>query len=130
MFFEEKRSPFVGQYHATTFECIFVLCEQVIGRGLRRVGYDVDDNGLFVPEYVNVFGVPLSVFVDTGDDGVPPPPPKPSTQIESLASRNELEVRWPNLLRNLHSAMPLPPKFTVIWMGHPLNSQQWSIAGW
>jgi len=55
-----------------------MLCEQVIGRGLRRVGNDKDENGLFVPEYVNVFGVPLSVFVDTGDDGVPPPPPKPS----------------------------------------------------
>jgi type III restriction enzyme len=26
-----------------------LLCEQVIGRGLRRVGYDMDDNGLFCP---------------------------------------------------------------------------------
>ncbi|MCZ8110831.1 MAG: BPTD_3080 family restriction endonuclease [Betaproteobacteria bacterium] len=76
-----------------------LLCEQVIGRGLRRVGYDKDENGLFVPEYVNVFGVPLSVFVDAGDGGETPPPPKPSTQIESLPSRNEFEVRWPNLLR-------------------------------
>lgn len=76
-----------------------LLCEQVIGRGLRRVGYDRDENGMFVPEYVNVFGVPLSVFVDAGEGGEAPPPPKPSTQIESLASRNEFEVRWPNLLR-------------------------------
>ncbi|MDP4301851.1 BPTD_3080 family restriction endonuclease [Leptothrix discophora] len=76
-----------------------LLCEQVIGRGLRRVGYDRDENGLFTPEYVNVFGVPLSVFVDAGEGGETPPPPKPSTQIESLPSRNELEVRWPNLLR-------------------------------
>ncbi len=38
-----------------------LLCEQVIGRGLRRVSYDRDENGLFVPEYVNVFGVPLSI---------------------------------------------------------------------
>lgn len=76
-----------------------LLCEQVIGRGLRRVGYDRDENGLFVPEYVNVFGVPLSVFVDADDSGTSPPPPKPSTQFESLPSRNELEVRWPNLLR-------------------------------
>ena len=89
-----------------------LLCEQVIGRGLRRVGYDMDDNGLFSPEYVNVFGVPLSVFVDTGDDGVPPPPPKPSTQIESLASRNELEVRWPNLLR---VDMIVKPALSVQW---------------
>lgn len=76
-----------------------LLCEQVIGRGLRRVGYDTDENGLFVPEYVNVFGVPLSVFVDDGGGGDPPPPPKPSTQIESLASRSDMEIRWPNLLR-------------------------------
>jgi type III restriction enzyme len=76
-----------------------LLCEQVIGRGLRRVGYDKDENGLFLPEYVNVFGVPLSVFVDAGEGSEAPPPPKPSTQIESLPSRNEFEVRWPNLLR-------------------------------
>jgi type III restriction enzyme len=76
-----------------------LLCEQVIGRGLRRVGYDKDENGLFVPEYVNVFGVPLSVFVEAGEGGETPPPPKPSTQIESVPSRNEFEVRWPNLLR-------------------------------
>ena len=36
-----------------------LLCEQVVGRGLRRVSYDTDENGLFLPEYVNVFGVPL-----------------------------------------------------------------------
>ncbi|HRM95409.1 MAG TPA: type III restriction endonuclease subunit R, partial [Alicycliphilus sp.] len=39
-----------------------LLCEQVIGRGLRRVAYDIDpDTGLYAPEFVNVFGVPLSV---------------------------------------------------------------------
>jgi type III restriction enzyme len=76
-----------------------LLCEQVIGRGLRRVGYDVDENGLFKPEYVNIFGVPLSIFQDVGEDGVAPPPPKPSTQIESLPERNSLEIRWPNVLR-------------------------------
>lgn len=76
-----------------------LLCEQVIGRGLRRVGYDTDEHGLFVPEYVNVFGVPLSVFVDAGEGGEAPPPPKPSTQIESLSARSEMEVRWPNVLR-------------------------------
>jgi type III restriction enzyme len=76
-----------------------LLCEQVIGRGLRRVGYDKDENGLFKPEYVNVFGVPLSIFQDVGEGGEPPPPPKPSTQIESLPERNALEIRWPNVLR-------------------------------
>lgn len=76
-----------------------LLCEQVIGRGLRRVSYETDENGLFLPEYVNVFGVPLSIFQDVSEAGEAPPPPKPSTQIESLPERNALEVRWPNVIR-------------------------------
>ncbi|MHB1427452.1 MAG: BPTD_3080 family restriction endonuclease [Rhodocyclaceae bacterium] len=76
-----------------------LLCEQVIGRGLRRVNHDLDDNGFFRAEYVNVFGVPLSVFQDVGAGGEAPPPPKPSTQIESRPERNALEIRWPNVLR-------------------------------
>jgi len=84
-----------------------LLCEQVIGRGLRRVGYDTEpvmcpdgiERQLFAPEYVNVFGVPLSVFQDLGDGGDPPPPPKQSTQVESLSDRNSLEIRWPNVVR-------------------------------
>lgn len=76
-----------------------LLCEQVIGRGLRRVSHDVDENGLFIPEYVNVFGVPLSIFQDVGEEGEAPPPPKQSIQIESLVERNALEIRWPNVLR-------------------------------
>lgn len=76
-----------------------LLCEQVIGRGLRRVSYEMDDDGLFLPEYVNIFGVPLSIFQDVGDGGDAPPPPKPSTAIQSLDERNALEIRWPNVLR-------------------------------
>jgi type III restriction enzyme len=84
-----------------------LLCEQVIGRGLRRVAYDTEpvigpdgvERQLFKPEYVNVFGVPLSIFQDVGEGGEAPPPPKPSTQIESLPERNHLEIRWPNVLR-------------------------------
>lgn len=77
-----------------------LLCEQVIGRGLRRVAYDVDENGLFAPEFVNVFGVPLSIaLLPGGGDDPPPPPPRHSVQIESLTDRNVYEIRWPNLLR-------------------------------
>jgi len=84
-----------------------LLCEQVIGRGLRRVSYDMEtvlgqdgvERELFKPEYVNVFGVPLSIFQDVGEMGEAPPPPKPSTQIESLVERNDFEIRWPNVLR-------------------------------
>ncbi|MEO8998029.1 MAG: DEAD/DEAH box helicase family protein [Rhodanobacter sp.] len=76
-----------------------LLCEQVIGRGLRRVSYEMDADGLFLPEYVNIFGVPLSIFQDDSDGGEAPPPPKPTTAIHSLDERNALEIRWPNVLR-------------------------------
>jgi len=83
-----------------------LLCEQVIGRGLRRVGYGTErvvgadgvERELFRAEYVNVFGVPLSIFQED-EGGDPPPPPKPSTQVEALSSRNHLDVRWPNVVR-------------------------------
>lgn len=75
-----------------------LLCEQVVGRGLRRVSYDTDENGLFLPEYVNVFGVPLTIS-ETGEGGEPPPPPKPTTQIEVMPERGYLEIKWPNILR-------------------------------
>lgn len=88
-----------------------LLCEQVVGRGLRRVSYDKDDKGLFVPEYVNVFGVPLTIF-ETGNDGDPPPPPRPSTQIEVIPERKGLELRWPNVVR-VESV--LTPKLVVDW---------------
>ncbi len=36
-----------------------LLCEQVVGRGLRRTTYEINPKtGLFDPEYVNIFGVP------------------------------------------------------------------------
>lgn len=89
-----------------------LLCEQVIGRGLRRVSYDLDENGLFRPEYVNIFGVPLSVFQEVGAGGTAPPPPKPSTQIEALPERNAFEIRWPNVLR-VESV--LTPTLVVDW---------------
>lgn len=89
-----------------------LLCEQVIGRGLRRVSYDTDDNGLFVPEYVNVFGVPLSIFEQVGEGGEAPPAPKPSTQIEVIPERADLELSWPNVLR---IETVVRPTLTVDW---------------
>jgi type III restriction enzyme len=38
-----------------------LLCEQVVGRGLRRTSYELNPaTGLFDPEYVNIFGVPFT----------------------------------------------------------------------
>ncbi|MCO5115183.1 MAG: DEAD/DEAH box helicase family protein [Burkholderiaceae bacterium] len=95
-----------------------LLCEQVIGRGLRRVAYDIDpDTGLYAPEYVNVFGVPLSVALQPGEGGEPPPPPKPSVQIKSLAERQVFEIKWPNILR---VDQVVRPQLVVQWSKVPV----------
>ena len=89
-----------------------LLCEQVIGRGLRRVAYERDEQGLFLPEYVNIFGVPLSIFQYDDGGGPPPPPPKPTTQIESLPDRTDYAIRWPNVLR---VETVIKPLLTLDW---------------
>src|SRR6202043_3150496 len=60
-----------------------LLCEQVVGRGLRRTSYEINpDTGLFDPEYVNIFGVPFTFLPhESKDDGSIPAPPKPKTPI-------------------------------------------------
>ena len=84
----------------------------MIGRGLRRAACDRDEQGLFLPEYVNIFGVPLSIFQYDDGSGEPPPPPKPTTQIESLAERNEYAIRWSNVLR---IETIIRPQLTIDW---------------
>lgn len=77
-----------------------LLCEQVVGRGLRRMSYDVDpETGLFTTEYVTVFGVPFTILPVEGKDGPPPPPPPPKTKIEPILERTDKEISWPHILR-------------------------------
>ncbi len=83
-----------------------LLCEQVIGRGLRRVSYDLEDDGFFKAEYVNIFGVPFTFLPHEGGDGPPPPPPPPKTKIEPVPEKAEHEMIWPNVLRIDHVFKP------------------------
>jgi type III restriction enzyme len=80
-----------------------LLCEQVVGRGLRRTSYDVNADGLFEPEYVNIFGVPFTFLPhEGGADGPPPPPATPKSRIEPLSEKKQFEISWPNVLRIDH----------------------------
>jgi len=85
-----------------------LLCEQVVGRGLRRTSYDMQEGKeLFAPEYVNIFGVPFTFMPHEGDeDALPPPPPQPASRVQALAERRELEIAWPNILRIEHEYRP------------------------
>src|SRR4030067_1313947 len=80
-----------------------LLCEQVVGRGLRRTSYDVGKEGLFAPEYVNIFGVPFTFLPhESGSEGPPPPPPPPKTRIEPVKEKAEHTIIFPNILRIDH----------------------------
>jgi type III restriction enzyme len=86
-----------------------LLCEQVVGRGLRRTSYEVDEvTGLFRPEYVNIFGVPFTFLPHEGSADAPPPPPATGkTRIEPVAERRaHYEMTWPNVIRIDHEYRP------------------------
>jgi len=83
-----------------------LLCEQVVGRGLRRTSYELNKEGMFDPEYVNIFGIPFTFLPHEGHDGPPPPPPAPKTRIEPVKEKQQYEIRWPNIVRLEHVFRP------------------------
>ena len=74
-----------------------LLCEQVVGRALRRMSYAVNDGGLFEPEYAEVYGVPFSFIPCSGSNKDPKPGPIP-TRVRALESRIACEITFPRLL--------------------------------
>lgn len=83
-----------------------LLCEQVVGRGLRRVSYEVDEEtGLFQPEYVNIFGVPFTFLPHEGGVEVPKAT-QPKTRIEPVSEKRRFEISWPNIIRINHTYRP------------------------
>jgi type III restriction enzyme len=55
-----------------------LLCEQVVGRGLRRMSYAANEKGHFDPEYAEVYGVPFSFIPCSGATKEPKPGPLPT----------------------------------------------------
>ena len=73
-----------------------LLCEQVIGRGLRRMSYTPDpETGLLGTEYVDVYGIPFSLIPFKGKGQVDPKPDPVYHHIYSLPERSVLELRMP-----------------------------------
>ncbi|GHT00226.1 restriction endonuclease [Synergistales bacterium] len=73
-----------------------LLCEQVIGRALRRLSYEPNSEGLFDVEYADIFGIPF----DFAAEPVIAPPQKPAQTIQVRAvspERDNLEIRFPHV---------------------------------
>lgn len=74
-----------------------LLCEQVVGRGLRRMDYTPDKaTGLLTEEYVDVYGIPFTVIPFKGRPlGQKQPEDKPKNHVKALPERAALEIRFP-----------------------------------
>ena len=73
-----------------------LLCEQVIGRALRRQSYELNEDGLFNVEYADVLGIPF----DFTAEPVVAPTQKPRETIQVKAvrpDRDKLEIRFPRV---------------------------------
>ncbi len=73
-----------------------LLCEQVIGRALRRQSYELNEEGLFNTEYADVLGIP---FDFTAKPVVAPPQkPRETVQVKAVRPhRDHLEIRFPRV---------------------------------
>ncbi|MEZ4731621.1 MAG: DEAD/DEAH box helicase family protein [Caldilineaceae bacterium] len=71
-----------------------LLCEQVIGRALRRQSYDLNEEGLFNVEYADVLGIP---FDFTATPVISKPlPPRETIQVKAMRpERDAWEIRFP-----------------------------------
>ena len=72
-----------------------LLCEQVVGRGLRRRSYEPDENGLFTPEYADVYGVPFQFMPTVGKDANRTI--KPTRSVHALPERKEAAITFPRV---------------------------------
>ena len=75
-----------------------LLCEQVVGRALRRQSYDLNEQGLFNVEYADVFGIPFD-FTDAGGvTSAPTPSPCLTVRAHALSPvRDACEIRFPKV---------------------------------
>ncbi len=73
-----------------------LLCEQVIGRALRRQSYDLNEEGLFDVEYADVLGIP---FDFTAKPVVAPPqPPRDTVHVQAVSpERDDCEITFPRV---------------------------------
>ena len=73
-----------------------LLCEQVIGRALRRQSYDPNEDGLFDVEYADVLGIPFDFTAKPVP--VKPTPPRETVLVKAITpDRDACEIRFPRV---------------------------------
>ena len=73
-----------------------LLCEQVVGRALRRQSHELNEQGLFDVEYADVLGIPFDFTAKPVV--VQPRPPRETVQVKAVRpERDALEIRFPRV---------------------------------
>lgn len=76
-----------------------LLCEQVVGRGLRRAYYELNAEGKFDEEVAKVFGVPFEVIPFKANKQGPTAPPPVRKHVRALPNRAQYEIFFPRVER-------------------------------
>ena len=73
-----------------------LLCEQVVGRGLRRASYEIGEDGLMREEIATVLGVPLSAFTVKAAKGAAPEKSK-RWHVHALPQKERYKISFPRV---------------------------------
>ena len=74
-----------------------LLCEQVVGRALRRQSYELNEEGLFAVEYADVLGIPFHFTAEPVV--VKPRPVRQPVHIKAVRpERDACEIRFPRVV--------------------------------
>lgn len=113
-----------------------LLCEQVVGRALRRRSYVLNENGMFDAEYAEVYGVPFS-FIPTSGSGTDVKPGNLPTRVRAIESRSNLRITFPHVLgyrydfgtEKLNSTFDEDSKLSVSTIDVPTETENAPIVG-
>ncbi len=72
-----------------------LLCEQVVGRALRRQSYELNEDNLFDVEYADILGIPFDFAAEP--TVIKPRPPRETIRVRAMRERDSLEIRFPKV---------------------------------
>ena len=113
-----------------------LLCEQVVGRGLRRRSYAPNKDGMFDAEYAEVYGVPFSFIPSAGSEKDPKPGPA-LTRVRALEDRIACEITFPRIIgyryqfegEKLKATFTQDSKMSISTADVPSKTEMQSIIG-
>ncbi|HOD06191.1 MAG TPA: hypothetical protein PKH92_14195, partial [Anaerolineaceae bacterium] len=124
-----------------------LICEQVVGRGLRRMSHAISRRTLafngqeiafdaFEPEYAEVYGVPFSFIPCSGSNQTPKPPAR-VTHVRALESRQASEITFPRVMgyrydiqsEQLSAAFTAESRLSLSTQDLPTRTEMASILG-